>query len=423
MMKTIAPIVIAAADGQFAERNAYAYPQQQLYNMAAPNMAGNYMTGNYYPGNNFGENYARQCMKGQVSADLPNSFMSCYCDKNHRDEDPCSVVEDQDRGHIGDESADEDRSDFDLDETECRKFYDYYKDDVFDEDCVAPFYSQNTATRPRNCQAKTKSIDLPPFQACWCDSNHKKEWENDSNCYFNCNLGPTARRLAGIGPLECEGEFDEDFALLLHYQEISDNKLESDYFGMEFSFVGYMNGNDNMRKENCDSDPTDEWDEYDPNCVERFGGYGGYQNYGNQYYGNQYFNQPMYQQRQYQQMYYPTLPSMGVPASTTTPVDVNTAAPANPFQYPPFGNNFYSTATMSTTGLPASTAAPAAPTFQYQQFPQYQQLNGGWGGYYNGGWGGNYNGGWGGYYNGGWGGNYGNPMGAYHGSISRNWGR
>jgi hypothetical protein len=52
-----------------------------------------------------------------------------------------------------------------------------------------------------------------------------------------------------------------------------------------------------------------------------------------------------------------------------------------------FGNNFYPTATMpsygfASTAAPVDGASPAATNFQFQQFPQNWQFNGGWGGHY-----------------------------------------
>ena len=271
---------------------AVATAQPLGYPTATYGQRGNQMAG---PGFLFGvgggyyESFARVCRKGVISDDLQGGFQQCYCDKNHRDEDPCEDVEGscvlgpscvdrrllgsgfispavcgQGRRLLGDEL---------VSPAECRRTFDFYKDDLFDPDCVQKWQQPPIV---RRCQSKTKSRDLAGQGACWCDSNHVKNWDNDGNCDWDgCDcrrrslLGFCRRRslLGGPGndPLDNEGNIDEDWAVALHYEKVDGDNVDS--------FISEID---------CDDEEAfeEEWDSFDPNCVERFGGYGAYGGYG-----------------------------------------------------------------------------------------------------------------------------------------------
>ena len=80
----------------------------------------------------------------------------------------------------------------------------------------------------------------------------------------------------------------------------------------------------------------DEYEAYDPNCIQRLGGYGSYGGYGQQRMGAYGFQQQRFGNTQFGgKMFYPR--SMQ-PAAAADPVDVAAPAPTFQFQQPYYGS-------------------------------------------------------------------------------------
>jgi hypothetical protein len=272
-MKIIASMMIAGASAQFFPTgfgSSYGMSQGFGYGRGYGAYEGYGGYGGY-------GDLGRECRRGVVSDDL-NGYASCYCDKNHRDEDPCELLVSLGGSIIG----------LGFDEKECRRglggydggygtlldFEDYYED-VFDEDCVQ---RANPPARTRRCPPKLFTQDLPSTSACWCDSSHKQDAEDVEDQVNDCLV-------TFIGDpsiaLYASPFADEENLVSYHYSlGASGSKLASSLWS-SFSFSCQEPLSTSCRNlKSCLDDVEEEFDKFDPNCIERFGGYGGNDAYG-----------------------------------------------------------------------------------------------------------------------------------------------
>jgi hypothetical protein len=256
-MKVIASMMIAGVSAQFYPTSGgfNAYPAS--YGMSTGFGYGGGFGGGYGGGyggygggyGGYGD-YGRDCRKGVTSDDL-NGYARCYCDKNHRDEDYCN------EGKVGSGNCVVNDGSGTVGFTkEVYDALDDYYDDVFDEDCVE---RTNPPANVRRCRQGIYSKDLPSSAACWCDGNHKKDVD-DLEDLDDCDM-------LLIKPSVLSSSVNDEFWVALHY--------EWDEKDVERACVSTT---DSPSPAVYDAeDEGEDFEKYDPNCIERFGGsYGGY---------------------------------------------------------------------------------------------------------------------------------------------------
>jgi hypothetical protein len=203
--------------------------------------------------------YGRECRKGVTSDDL-NGYARCYCDKNHRDEDYCN------EGKVGSGNC------IEFDDTtqigftkEVYDALDDYYDDVYDEDCVE---RSRPPANVRRCRQGIYSKDLPSTAACWCDGNHKKDVD-DLEDLDDCDK--LLIETNGMGGTYLSSSVNDEFWVALHY--------EWDEKDVERACVSTTNSPSPAVYDA--EDEGEDFEKYDPNCIERYGGsYGGYSGMG-----------------------------------------------------------------------------------------------------------------------------------------------
>ena len=265
-MKVIASMMIAGVSAQFYPTGmgggypaSYGMSTGFGYGGGFGGFGGGFGGGYGGYGGGYGD-YGRECRKGVTSDDL-NGYARCYCDKNHRDEDYCN------EGKVGAGDCVVAVSGATPIKGHTQEVYnalDDYYDDIFDDDCVER--SQPPAN-VRRCRKGIYSKDLPSSAACWCDGNHKKDVDSLEDL-DDCDMLLT---LGGATP-EYSPAVNDEFWVALHY--------EWDEKDVEKACMSTTKGPSPAAVYDAE-DEGEDFEKYDPNCIERYGGnYGGYGGYG-----------------------------------------------------------------------------------------------------------------------------------------------
>lgn len=282
-MKFVASLLVAGVSPQWASPqwgSQWASPwgtYPASYGMRMPgfnygnqfNSQGYFGSYNAGPFGGYDENVGVTCRRGIKSDDL-DGFQRCYCDQNHRDEDFCNddeltaaCADTFDETEFPDMSTyihSTYRSDVAL-----KNALDEYYDDVYDEDCV------ERLSPPRNvrtCPKGTYTKDLNNA-ACWCDQNHKKSID-DLDDLDDCSLYETV-------------SLDDEFWVAMHY-ELDHSDVEflcGEFICARRQLLGEYN--ENPPSSDCmalNDDAGEDFEKFDPNCIDRESMYGGYGAYG-----------------------------------------------------------------------------------------------------------------------------------------------